>query len=148
MQVTTAMLADAATVAEGKLYVHGGGWDVINTRTVPSTHPMLSLVFVIEFEWSETHVDRTLRVSLHDEDDQPLDVGAMGTLNVGHPPGAVHGAPILQPFALAFPTITFRRAGRYYFRVAVDETELARVRFGVRTPPPMPTVATPGATPR
>jgi hypothetical protein len=141
------MLADAATVAEGKLYIHGGGWDVVHTRTVPTTHPMLSLVFVIEFEWSETHVDRSLRVSLHDEDGQSLDIGAVGTLNVGHPPGAVHGAPILQPFALAFPTITFPRAGRYYFMVAVDETERARVPFEVRTPPPMPTVGSPPPTP-
>lgn len=132
------MLADAATVADGKLYVHGGGWDLINTRAVPATHPTISLVFVIEFEWSETHVDRTLQVSLHDEDDTRLDVGAVGVLNVGHPPGAVHGAPILQPFALPFPTVTFARAGRYYFKVAVDETELARVRFGVRVQPPIP----------
>ena len=138
MRVTTAMLADAATVAEGKLYVHGGGWDVINTAAVPTTHPMLSLVFVIEFEWSESHVDRTLRVSLHDEDDEPLSVGAVGTLNVGHPPGAVHGAPVLESFALPFPAITFPRAGRYCFRVAIDETELTRVRFGVRVLPRMP----------
>jgi hypothetical protein len=74
-----AMLADAAAVADGKLYVHGGGWDVIYTPAVPATHPMLALVFVVEFERSEVPVDRTLRVSLRDEDDTPLDIAAVGT---------------------------------------------------------------------
>jgi hypothetical protein len=142
MKVTSVMLADAAALADGKLYVHGGGWDVIWTPAVPTTHPTLSVVFVIEFEWSETHVDRALRVTLHDEDDKPLNVAAAGTLNVGHPPGATHGAPILQPIVLPFAMITFERVGRYYFRIALDETELARVRFGVRTLPAVPNLAT------
>jgi hypothetical protein len=130
-----AMLADAAAVADGKLYVHGGGWDVIYTPAVPATHPMLALVFVVEFERSEVPLDRTLRVSLRDEDDTPLDVAAVGALRAERPPGRAHDAPMVQLFALPFPTITFPRAARYYFSIGIDETELARVRFDVRTPP-------------
>lgn len=144
MKVTTAMLADAATVADGKVYVHGGGWDVINTQAVPATHPALAIVLVIEFEWSETHVPRSLHVELLDEDDNALGVGAVGALTVGHPPGLARGAPISHPIALPFVGVNLPRVGRYCFRVRVDDDELGRVRFAVQTPPPLPPI--PGQT--
>jgi hypothetical protein len=86
-------------------------------------------------------------VSLHDEDDNPMNVGAMGTFNIGHPAGAAPGSPIIQPLALPFPGVTFPKAGRYFFRISVDEQELARVPLAVRTPPAAPQPPGPSSIP-
>jgi hypothetical protein len=132
------MLADAAIVADGKLFIHGGGWDNMFVAAVPSVHPSLAVVLVIEVQWSETHVERTLEISLYDEDDQPVGVSAFGNFNVGHPPGVTHGSPIVQPLALTFPGITFQKVGQYHFQVKVSDDELERIRFGVRMAPQFP----------
>jgi hypothetical protein len=139
------MLADAATVAEGKLYVHGGAWDVIYAQAVPTTHASLAVALVLEFEWSETHIQRNLQIALFDEDDSPLGVGAVGAMTVGHPPGVSPGSQIAQPIAIPFPGITFPRVGRYCFKVSMDDQELTRIRFAIRTPPQLPAVP-PGPT--
>jgi hypothetical protein len=143
MRITTAMVADAATVADGKLYVHGGGWDSISTTAVPTTHPSMAVALVVEAEWSETHVERDLHVALFDEDDHPLGIGAVGKLSFGHPPGLTHGSPVIQPLAITFAGTNFPRVGRYFFKVTIDEEEFARIRFAVKTLPKMPEV--PGA---
>ena len=53
MRLAFAMLAEAATVADGKLYVHGGGWSRLVVDAVPTTHPSFSLVFVLELDGAE-----------------------------------------------------------------------------------------------
>lgn len=134
MRLITGMLADAATVAEGKLYVHGGGWNTIHTAALPTTHPALTVVLVIEFGWSETN-DHQLAVQLFDEDDQPVGVDAFGALQVGHPPGLAQGAPVEMPLAVPFTNVTFANKGRYHFKVGVDGDELGRIGFAINVAP-------------
>lgn len=126
------MLADAAAVHGGKLFIHGGSWDSIFAATIPTTHPKLAVALVLEAEWSESHQERTLDVALHDDDENPLGVAATGVFNVGHPPTAIHGQPILTALALEFAMVQFPTAGRYHFIVKVDGQELSRVAFNVR----------------
>jgi hypothetical protein len=100
------------------------------------------VAFVLEFQWNESNVDRTISVTIHDEDGAALGPGAVGAINVGHPPLAVHGAPILTPFALTFTNLKFEHPGRYSFRLVIDQTEYAKVGFSVRRPL-MPTAPQP-----
>ena len=39
MKLKSAMLADAARVAENKLYVFGGQWDRVYTHSFTTNHP-------------------------------------------------------------------------------------------------------------
>ena len=67
MRLTTAMLADAAQVQGGKLFVLGGGFDTISARTVPVVHRSLTLAMVAEVDPDERHRDLEIAISLMDQ---------------------------------------------------------------------------------
>lgn len=129
MEVTAALLADAATVQSGKLYIHGGGWDVIQSGTFPSVHPSLSLAFNVRIEYSEALDDIPLAIELLDEDDALVGPKIEGTVNVGHAPRSTRGQASFVPQALTFNLVRFEKAGGYRFRITSGERELASVPF-------------------
>jgi hypothetical protein len=126
MQVKTAMLADAAVVASGKLYVHGGGWDRLGSVTFPMTHPTMSVVLLLSVEYDEALVNHEMNVVLV-LDQTEVGPKRLGTLNVGHPPGMTRGASILVPLVLDFPGLTLEKPGRYEWVVSVDSQILERL---------------------
>ena len=131
MQVTASLLADAAAVESGKLYVHGGAWDRIALAKLPATHPTMALVFVLRIEYSEALQDIPLRIELLDEDDVLVVPLVDGSISIGHAPRTTHGAPAFVPQAITFPGITFERTGRFRFAIRSGEEELASVPFEV-----------------
>ena len=131
MKLTSAMLADAAQVQSGKLFVLGGGFDTISVRSLPATHRSVSLAMVAEVRPDERQQDLDLKVVLVDEDGAELGVVAKGKLRVGAPPNLPPGSPSLVPIVSPFHNVTFPEAKGYAFVVSVNETELARVRFRV-----------------
>ena len=74
------MLADAAQVQGGKLFVLGGGFDTISARTLPIVHRTLALAMVAEVDPDERHRDLEISISLFDEDGESMDVEAKGKL--------------------------------------------------------------------
>ena len=131
VEVATAMLADAATVENGKLYVHGGAWSVINARSFPVTHPSLALALVFRVEYTEALEDHPIAIELLDEDDHALGPRIDGVIHVGHPPRMKPGTPAFVPQAIRFNLVPFEREGGYRFRVTVDGEEIASVPFRV-----------------
>jgi hypothetical protein len=131
MEVTSSMLADAAAVAGGKLYVHGGGWDSISVESLPAVHPSMAVVWVFQVEYAEALQDIPFSVELVDEDNASLDVRLEAVINVGHPPGSRPGAPTFMPLQWTLPLLNLPRAGGYRFRICVGENELASVPFRV-----------------
>lgn len=131
MKLTSVMLADAAQVQSGKLFVLGGGFDTISVRSLPATHRSLSLAMVAEVGPDERQRDLELHISLIDEDGTPIGVEAEGKLRVGAPPNLPPGSPSVVPIVSPFHNITFPAAKGYTFVVSLDDTELARIRFRV-----------------
>ena len=131
MKLTSAMLADAAQVQSGKLFVLGGGFDTISVRSLPATHRSVSLAMVAEVRPDERHQDLDLKVELVDEDGAELGLVAKGKLRVGAPPNLPPGSPSLVPIVSPFHNVTFPEAKGYAFVVSVNDTELTRVRFRV-----------------
>ena len=129
VEVTTALLADAATVENGKLYVHGGGWSVINTRELPVTHASMALALIFRVEYSEALSDHAISIELLDEDDQAIGARVDGVIHVGHPPRTRPGTPAFVPQAIRFNLLRFEREGGYRFRVSVSGEEIASVPF-------------------
>ena len=131
MQVTTAMLADAAHVQGGKLYVLGGGFDTIITKALPAVQRSLAVVLVASVEPAERHHDLELTISLVDEDGKPTRLQARGRVRVGSPPnlppGSLSTVPIVSPFA----NVRFDEAKGYSFFVHHEGRELARIAFRV-----------------
>jgi len=131
MKLTSAMLADAAQVQSGKLYVLGGGFDTISVRQLPATHRSVSLAMVAEVGPDERQQDLELVVQLVDEDGAELGVVAKGKLRVGAPPNLPPGSPSIVPIVSPFHNITFPEAKGYAFVVTMNDTELTRVKFRV-----------------
>jgi|GEM_PF-1937959 hypothetical protein len=134
MKLQSAMLADAARVAEAKLYVFGGQWDRIYAHSFPATHAALTVVLVIEVSYSEALTDHRLRVALM-RDGVPLGPEARGVINVGHAPGTTPGAPSYVPITLPFTGIVFERPGRFEWVVSINEEPVGSIPLEVALAP-------------
>ena len=131
MRLTSAMLADAAQVQNGKLYVLGGGFDTISVGSIPVVHRNLSLAMVAEVGPDERQRDLDLMIKLLDEDGNDIGVEAKGKLRVGAPPNLPPGSPSIVPIVSPFHNITFPEAKGYAFVVSLNDAELARIKFRV-----------------
>ncbi|MDA2978365.1 MAG: hypothetical protein O3B42_01160 [Actinomycetota bacterium] len=131
VKMTSAMLADAAQVQSGKLFVLGGGFDTISVRSVPATHRSLSLAMVAEVAPEDRQRDLDLSITLVDEDGAEVGVAATGRLRVGTPPNLPPGASSIVPIVSPFHNITFPEAKGYSFLVSLNGQELARIKFRV-----------------
>ncbi len=134
MKAASFLLADAAVVLDGKLYVHGGGWDRIYTATLPSTHPSLSLAAVLEIDYTEAPDEHELHLQLIGPDQEPCGVGAIAQFATGHAPGSIKGAPAYVPFAMTIPFVTFHQAGRHRWELSVNDERLATAWLHIELP--------------
>jgi hypothetical protein len=136
MDVTTAMLADAASVEGGKLFVHGGAWDSINVPGVPAVHPTMALVVIFRIGYDEALNDIPIAIELMDEDDQPFGPRIQGVINAGHPPRSRRGTPTFYPLAMPFNMLSFEHEGGYRFKISSGgDGEIASIPFQVRAVP-------------
>jgi hypothetical protein len=131
MELTTAMLADGAHVAGGKLYILGGQWDRLTAATFPTQHPSMALALVIKVEYDEAPQTYPLDIELTLDGRAVESTKVAGTIAIGHAPGQVHGAPQFAPMAIPFNNVTFSAAGRYEWVITVGNDELGRVPIEV-----------------
>lgn len=119
------MLADAAEVCNGKLYILGGGWDAI-----AAGNPLPRYIAVIlGVPWDQTNRRHVLTISLEDADGRgtllPSPSGGFAPFEIkaefetGRPPGVPQGARIPVPLALPIPPLPLA-VGRYVWRLTVD----------------------------
>lgn len=130
------MLADAATVVGGKLYVHGGGWTSVTAKQIPTIHPALALVLIVKFDWHEANEDIKFVIDLVDEDGKPTAVRGEGFLRFAPTPFMKKGVEIQQPLAQMMYGLRFDSYGTYRFRVVREDQILASVPLSI-VPPPM-----------
>ncbi|MGH3198881.1 MAG: DUF6941 family protein [Streptosporangiaceae bacterium] len=148
MELLSAMVADAATAFNGKLYVHGGGWDALVVREFPADHPAMALALILCADSSEAPRMGELRVQLVDEDGNDAGAGAAATLGFGHNPLHKAGQKTVAPVAIPFEKIRFEKPGQYEFRIFWNGDPLnLSASFSV-TPPPLPTAGKAPASPQ
>lgn len=135
MRFTSAMLADAAQVAGGKLFVMGGAFDTISAKAFPAIHRSLTLVLVAEVGPADRNRDLDLTIRLLDEDGHEMGVHSEGKLRVGAPSALPAGAMTLVPMTSAFMNLRFPKPGGYVFVVDHEDRELTRVPFRLRQAP-------------
>ena len=135
------MLADFATVADGKLTIVGGGFTVTGPEPTPC-----AIAVLMQVPWDRTNEQHHLVIDLVDEDGAPAcPVGAPdGTvamhieaqLEVGRPPGLRRGASIDCPAAMPIPPIPLPTGKRYVWRFTLDGEHNADwdLAFEVRAP--------------
>lgn len=131
MKVTAAMIADAARVENGRLYVLGGAFSAIRVRKLPAVVPSVSVVLVMDVPPEDRHRDLDITVSLIDEDGHDAGRTATTRLRVGTPANARPGDVTNVPLVIPFFNLTFPEAKGYAFSVRFEDDELARIRLRV-----------------
>jgi len=143
-----AMLCDSAVVAEGKLYMQGGGWNMLSTQQFPFVQPRVGLAVVIGVPYTETNRMHQLELKLESEDGElvPLGpamphpdepevmhraTGVAAQFNVGRPPLLQPGDRQSLPFAINLDQLAFATAGAYSFALSIDGEETNRLAFRV-----------------
>ena len=121
----TLLLADAAQVADGKLFIIGGGWQFMSTPLSP--HAVAGLISV---PWSETNRKHRVTVALQGEDGQPIRV-AVGQeeakpldfwteFELGRPAGVKPGTALNIPFSFLVGPLPLP-PGRYVWVCTLDK---------------------------
>ncbi len=131
------LLADSAQVADGKLFVLGGGVAIL-----PATPQPVSLALLVHVPWDRSGERFEWVCELLDEDGLPVLMGETpllvnGEFQAGRPNGWPEGAPLTVPIAINFSGLPLQSGRRYTWRLAVDgHTEPEwQTAFSVASPP-------------
>lgn len=134
------LLADSAQVADGKLFLLGGGLQVIGPRP-----QAVALALVIHVPWDRANMSHGWKLELLSEDGVPVlhqdvPVVVQGNFEAGRPAGWTPGTPLLVPLAINFSALPVQPGHRYTWRLAVNENSEPRwqVSFAVRPEAPTP----------
>lgn len=120
----TMLLADFATVSDGKLTIVGGGWSVVG----PDPHPY-AIAIKIEVPWDRAAASHAMRLELVDADGRPVDVPSdegwqplviEGEFETGRPEGVKPGTPLDFMVAFSIGPHPLPPGGRFEWRLAID----------------------------
>ena len=133
MNIDYVLLADAASAADGKLYIHGAGWDTIQAVQFPAVHNSIAVAMRIRIAWHETNQPHSLQVDLVDADEQSLlPAPFRSDVNIGRPPTLATGDDQVLPFVVNFVNISFAQPGTYVMKVSADDEVAWRSPFTVK----------------
>ena len=136
------LLCDAAQVADGKLYILGGGWSMTGPDPVPS-----AVALKIDVDWGEAGSPHHWELFLEDADGRPVlidtpdgaqPVEVRGEFTVSHPPGVPEGSPIDVALAVNLGPIPLEAGTRFAWRLVIDGDALPGATLGFTTRPRVP----------
>ena len=135
----TMLLCDAAQVADGKLYILGGGWSLTGPAPAPS-----AIAVKIEIDWHEAVTSHHWELWLENADGQPVSIETAegpqmveirGDFEVGRPEGIPEGSPIDLPLAVNLGPIPLAAGSRYNWRLSIDGIQDTSWTLGFTTRP-------------
>ena len=128
-RVDCLLLVDSAQVANGKLYILGGGWARLTTTQAPVTRSFETAIRVV-VPWTETNRPHALELQLENEDGQALlEQPVKAEIRVGRPASLKDGTDQVVPLALRLGPATLEREGRFAVIVRCEGEEIARTAF-------------------
>jgi hypothetical protein len=138
MDVEWLILADAAQVVGAKLYLMGGGWDMLTVNRAFPVDQRCALALSILVPWNETNQKHSFEVEIISEDkatEEPkslIKVG--GQFEVGRPPGIRPGQE--QRFQLAVDmNLRIETAGTKTVIARIEGQVMRRLEFTVLSVP-------------
>jgi hypothetical protein len=136
VDVDYVVVADAVTSANGKHYIHGGGWDSIQSAVFPAVHSQVGVAIRLRIGWHDTNQNHELALDIQDADNTSiLPAPLVSAVNAGRPPTLAVGEDQVLCLALAINGLQFPKPGDYSFVVALDGVENVRQVVHVRLAP-------------
>ena len=127
MQIEWLILADAAEVTNGKLYLLGGGWNRITVNKPFPIHRPTSIAMAIKVPWHQTNELHTFDIEINDADGKSLGK-ARGNFEVGRPVGMPQGMDQRVQLAINL-NISIPKEGSYEVVVMLDGSTETRREF-------------------
>lgn len=125
------LLVDSAQVANGKLFILGGGWARLTASQLPVSRTFETAIRVV-VPWTETNRSHALEIQLENEDGQALlETPVKAEIRVGRPAQLKDGTDQVVPLALRVGPVTLEREGRYALIMRSEGEETARTAFDV-----------------
>ncbi|HEV8633688.1 MAG TPA: hypothetical protein VG370_05525 [Chloroflexota bacterium] len=87
MEVEWLILADAAQVLGGKLFLLGGGWDVLTVNSAFPLQQRCAVAVALRVPWNETNQRHQVEIEIEDEDGQHELFSVGAEVEVGRRPG-------------------------------------------------------------
>lgn len=138
------MLCDAAQVADGKLFILGGGWSLMGPDPSPS-----AVAIKVDVGWTEAELSHHWELYLEDADGRPVmvdtpegmhPVEVRGEFQVSRPSPEIvpEGTPIDVSLAVNLSPLPLAAGNRYTWRFAVDGESRDDWALGFTTRPHAP----------
>lgn len=134
------LLSDAAQVADGKLFILGGGWSLIGPDPMPS-----AVALKIDVDWNETGRPHHWELFLVDQDGRPIVVESpegpqpievRGDFEVARPDGIPEGSPVDVAVAVNFSPLPLAPSTRFTWRLTIDGESEPDWQLAFSTRPP------------
>jgi hypothetical protein len=127
MQADYMVLADAATVAEGKHYIHGAGWDTLGSVSFPFDQPTIAVAILFRVPWNDANYPHIIELDVVDADGVsilPTPPGPLrGPITVGRPPQITPGNDLLVPLVFNLLAVRFERPGTHVVTLRIAGIE-------------------------
>ena len=145
MEVEWLILADSAQVLGNKLYLLGGGWDLLTVNREFPVDQRCAVALSVRVPWNETNQKHTFELEVAGEEPATegpkslLKVG--GQFEVGRPPGIPQGQEQRIQFAMDM-NLRLEGPGTKVVVARIEGQEMRRIHFNV-VPGPMLSMKTP-----
>lgn len=136
MKIGFLLLSDHSEAVNGKLYMTGGGWNVLTLPELPHDWGF-HIALGVDVGWDETNRRHNLHLNIHDPDGVELGEGFTAEFETGRPPGMPAGQEQRLVMSIG-TTTTFSTSGPHAVVVQVNEEELGRARFYLSEGQPQP----------
>jgi hypothetical protein len=136
MQLEWLILSDFAQIVAGKLYLMGGGWDVLTmNQPLPMGQP-LAVAASFRVGWNETNEQHNVEIEIQNEKGDSL-AKIAGVMEVGRPPGIARGQDQRAQIAGGL-VLEIRELGTYTVTARIEGQEEGRTTFTVIAGPMFP----------
>src|SRR5690349_6227623 len=129
------ILADSAQVVGGKLFLLGGGWDVLTVNTDFPLNKRCAVAASFRVPWNDTNTPQDIEIEICTEDRRDTLIKANGQIEVGRPPGIPEGS-VQRAQIAADMALTFPGPGTYEIVARINGEDKGHVPFRV-VPGPM-----------
>lgn len=117
--------ADHVAVADNKLYVNGGFFNLLRFAAFPATLASLGIGAVLRIPFQDTMQDHVLRIVLRGPEHQELGVRVEARFRTAPSVEAQFGEPNIVPFGVTVASIDIPAPGAYTLVLSLDNAEKA-----------------------